>query len=213
TVDAAVGVHAVEVRLGHVRDVGEARAGLVGGDGAERDRGAGRLDPGLAAALRGVHGGGARGAARGGPGRRGRAGAGGAGAGAAVRDAAAAGRGPGSDQGKGSGENGRAMCSSCSSSVHELPLGTVEVVTERQFTFTTVLTASGGLLIANSNASAARASGKWCEKSLLMFSRAPVTRLMASRKSAPVAVLEPRTSISFSGKIPGRIGAVSERSE
>src|SRR6185437_15054128 len=82
-----------------------------------------------------------------------------------------------------------------------------------QFTFTTILTASGGLLIANSNASAARASGKWCEKSLLMFSRAPVTRLMASRKSAAVAVLEPRTSISFSGKIPGRIGAVSERSE
>src|SRR5690348_18478654 len=48
-----------------------------------------------------------------------------------------------------------------------------------QFTFTTILTASGGLLIANSNASAARASGKWCEKSLLMFSRALITRLIA----------------------------------
>src|SRR4029077_11767458 len=33
-----------------------------------------------------------------------------------------------------------------------------------QFTVTTILMASGGLLIANSNASAARASGKWCEK-------------------------------------------------
>src|SRR6185437_15526242 len=135
TVDAAVGVHAVEVGLGHVRDVGEARTRLVGGDGAERDRGAGRLDPGLAAALRGVHGGGARGAARGGPGRGGRAGAGSAGSGAAVRNAAAAGRGPGSDQGKGGGENGRAMCSSCSSYFHKVALGTVEVVIERQFTF------------------------------------------------------------------------------
>src|SRR5204862_7663132 len=127
-VDAAVGVHAVEVGLGHVRYVGERGARLVGGDGAERDRGAGRLDAGLAAALRGVHGRGARAAARGGPGRRGRAGA----PGAAVRDAAATGRGPGSDQGQGGGgEYDRAICSS---SFHDLPLGTVEAVIERQFT-------------------------------------------------------------------------------
>src|SRR5438046_965694 len=33
-----------------------------------------------------------------------------------------------------------------------------------QFTVTTILMASGGLLMANSNASDARASGKWCEK-------------------------------------------------
>src|SRR5262249_44079707 len=51
-VDAAVGVDAVEVGRGHVRDVGERGARLVGRDRAERDRGAGRLDPGLGAALR-----------------------------------------------------------------------------------------------------------------------------------------------------------------
>src|SRR5581483_1844204 len=94
-VDAAVGVHAVEVGLGHVRYVGERGARLVGGDGAERDRGAGRLDPGLAAALRGVHGAGARAAARRGSGWRGAAGGLGARPGAAARDVAAAGRGPG----------------------------------------------------------------------------------------------------------------------
>src|SRR6185437_6658914 len=86
-VDAAVGVHAVEVGLGHVRDVGERGARLVGGDGAEPDRGAGRLDAGLAAATRRVdgRGAGAAGRARG----RGRPG------GAATATAAAAGRGQG----------------------------------------------------------------------------------------------------------------------
>ena len=96
-VDAAVGVHAVEVGLGHVRDVGERGARLVGGDGAERDRGAGRLDAGLAAALDVSTV--AAPALLDEPRGRGRPGA----AGAAATAAAAAGRG----QGEGGGEQDR----------------------------------------------------------------------------------------------------------
>src|SRR6266852_8460120 len=90
-VDAAVGVDAVEVGLGHVRDVGERGARLVGGDGAERDRGAGRRLARLGAALRRVDGaraGGAGGGRRAGR-RAGGAGAGGTGGAAAAATAAA----------------------------------------------------------------------------------------------------------------------------
>src|SRR5215468_12104900 len=79
-----------------------------------------------------------------------------------------------------------------------------------QFTVTTILMASGGLLIANSNASAARASGKWCENRFAIAERLAATRLIASPKSAAVAQLEPMTSISFSGNAPGRTGAALE---
>src|SRR6516225_1860848 len=79
-----------------------------------------------------------------------------------------------------------------------------------QFTVTTIFMASGGRLIANSNASAARASGKWCENTWAMAERLAATRLIASPKSAAVAQLEPMTSISFSGKAPGRTGIVPE---
>ncbi len=79
-----------------------------------------------------------------------------------------------------------------------------------QFTVTTILMASGGLLIANSNASAVRASGKWCEKTLAMAARLAATRRIAAAKSSAVAQLEPMTSISFSGKAPGRSGVVPE---
>src|SRR5215831_19145450 len=79
-----------------------------------------------------------------------------------------------------------------------------------QFTVTTILMASGGLLIANSNASAARASGKWCENRLATAARLARTRRIASPKSAAVAQLEPITSISFSGKAPDLTGAVPE---
>ena len=48
-----------------------------------------------------------------------------------------------------------------------------------QFTVTTILMASGGLLIANSNASAARASGKWCEKTGARAERLAATRRIA----------------------------------
>ena len=48
-----------------------------------------------------------------------------------------------------------------------------------QFTVTTILMASGGLLIANSNASAARASGKWCEKTWARAARLAATRRIA----------------------------------
>src|SRR5215472_13932232 len=61
-----------------------------------------------------------------------------------------------------------------------------------QFTVTTILMASGGLLIANSNASAARASGKWCENRLATAARLARTRRIASPKSAAVAQLEPQ---------------------
>ena len=97
-VDAAVGVDAVEVGLGHVRDVGERGARLVGGDGAERDRGAGRRDPGLGAALRRADGRGARRAGRGAGRGRGRPGGG-----AAAAAATAAGRA----EGEGGGEHDR----------------------------------------------------------------------------------------------------------
>src|ERR1700750_3162367 len=70
--------------------------------------------------------------------------------------------------------------------------------------------ASGGLLIAKANASAARASGKWCEKTGARAGRLAATRRIAWAKSPAVAQLEPRTSISFSGKAPGRSGAVPE---
>src|SRR3954451_1773627 len=63
-----------------------------------------------------------------------------------------------------------------------------------QFTVTTILMASGGLLIANSNASAARASGKWCENTWATAERLAATRLIAAPKSAAVAQLEPMTS-------------------
>src|SRR6185312_10623446 len=109
-VDAAVGVDAVEVGLGHVRDVGERGARLVGRDGAERDRGAGRLDAGLAAATRRVDGRGAGAAGR----ARGRGRPGGA---AAATAAAAAGRG----QGEGGGEQDRSSGGVISS--HLSPLG------------------------------------------------------------------------------------------
>src|SRR6266516_7585136 len=79
-----------------------------------------------------------------------------------------------------------------------------------QFTVTMILMASGGLLIANSNAPAARASGKWCEKILAMAARLAATRRIAAAKSSAVAQLEPITSISFSGKAPDRSGAVPE---
>src|SRR6266487_2444975 len=79
-----------------------------------------------------------------------------------------------------------------------------------QFTVTTILMASGGLLIANSNASAARASGKWCEKTWAMAARLAATRRIAAAKSSAVAQLEPMTSISFSGKAPDRSGTVPE---
>src|SRR6185312_8222593 len=79
-----------------------------------------------------------------------------------------------------------------------------------QFTVTTILMASGGLLIANANASAARASGKWCEKTGARAERWAATRRIAAAKSPAVAQLEPRTSISFSGKAPDRSGAVPE---
>src|SRR2546423_1387895 len=62
-----------------------------------------------------------------------------------------------------------------------------------QFTVTTILMASGGLLIANANASAARASGKWCEKTGASAERLAATRRIASAKSPAVAQLEPRT--------------------
>src|SRR3954452_8516861 len=71
-VDAAVVVDAVEVRLRGVRDVGEVRAGLLGGDAAELDRRARRLLAVAEAALRGGRGRLARGA---GGARRRRAGA------------------------------------------------------------------------------------------------------------------------------------------
>src|SRR5258708_122656 len=76
-----------------------------------------------------------------------------------------------------------------------------------QFTVTTILMASGGLLIANSNASAARASGKWCEKTWAMAARLAATRRIAATKSSAGAQLEPLTAISFSGKAPHRPGA------
>src|SRR6185437_10512841 len=79
-----------------------------------------------------------------------------------------------------------------------------------QFTVTTILMASAGLLIANSKASAARASGKWCEKTGARAERLAATRRIAWAKSPAVAQLEPRTSISFSGKAPDRSGAVPE---
>src|SRR5690349_19819258 len=79
-----------------------------------------------------------------------------------------------------------------------------------QFTVTTILMASGGLLMAKANASAARASGKWCEKTGARAGRLAATRRIASAKSPAVAQLEPRTSISFSGKAPDRSGAVPE---
>src|SRR6476620_1991616 len=79
-----------------------------------------------------------------------------------------------------------------------------------QFTVTTILMASGGLLIANSNASAARASGKWCENTWAMAARLAATRHIAAAKSSAVAQLEPITSISFSGKAPDRSGTVPE---
>src|SRR5690348_7759472 len=79
-----------------------------------------------------------------------------------------------------------------------------------QFTVTTILMASGGLLIANSNASAARASGKWCEKTWAMAARLAATRRIAAAKSSAVAQLEPMTSISFSGKAPDRSGTVPD---
>src|SRR6266700_5377466 len=79
-----------------------------------------------------------------------------------------------------------------------------------QFTVTTILMASGGLLIANSNASAARASGKWCEKTGARAERLAATRRIAAAKSSAVAQLEPMTSISLSGKAPDRSGAVPE---
>src|SRR6185312_2176951 len=79
-----------------------------------------------------------------------------------------------------------------------------------QFTVTTILMASGGLLIANSNASAARASGKWCEKTWAIAARLAATRRIAATKSSAVAQLEPMTSISFSGKAPDRSGAVPD---
>src|SRR6266705_2690835 len=79
-----------------------------------------------------------------------------------------------------------------------------------QFTVTTILMASGGLLIANSNASAARASGKWCENTWAMAARLAATRRIAAAKSSAVAQLEPMTSISFSGKAPDRSGTVPE---
>src|SRR5690348_2504847 len=79
-----------------------------------------------------------------------------------------------------------------------------------QFTVTTILMASGGLLIANSNASAARPSGKWCVKTWAMAARLAATRRIAAAKSSAVAQLEPMTSISFSGKAPDRSGTVPE---
>src|SRR5690242_13572723 len=79
-----------------------------------------------------------------------------------------------------------------------------------QFTVTTILMASGGLLMAKANASAARASGKWCEKTGARAGRLAATRRIASAKSPAVAQLEPRTSISFSGKAPDRSGAVPD---
>src|SRR5690349_3719812 len=79
-----------------------------------------------------------------------------------------------------------------------------------QLTVTTILTASGGLLIANSNASAARVSGKWCENRWARAARLATTRRTAAPKSAAVAQLAPIPSISFSGKAPDRTGAVPE---
>src|SRR5580692_9308389 len=75
---------------------------------------------------------------------------------------------------------------------------------------TTILIASGALLIANSNASAARVSGKWCENNAATAVRLAATSFIASRKSAAVAQLEPMTSISFSGKASGLTGAVPD---
>src|SRR6516225_2408123 len=60
-----------------------------------------------------------------------------------------------------------------------------------QFTVTTILMASGGLLMANSNASAARASGKWCENRCDTAPRQSATRRIAAEKSAAVAQLAP----------------------
>ena len=50
-VDASVVVDAIEERLGHVRDIGEVGTRLLGRDGAELDRLAGRLLTGAGAAL------------------------------------------------------------------------------------------------------------------------------------------------------------------
>ena len=58
--------------------------------------------------------------------------------------------------------------------------------------------------MANSNASAARASGKWCEKIAVIVLRLVFIRSIACWKSSAVAQLVPMTSISFSGKAPGR---------
>ena len=55
----------------------------------------------------------------------------------------------------------------------------LRAVSLSQFTVTTILMASGGLLIANSNASAARASGKWCEKTWARAARLAATRRIA----------------------------------
>ena len=83
-------------------------------------------------------------------------------------------------------------------------------MTLSQFTVTTILIASCGLLIANSKASAARASGKWCENNAATAARLAATSFIASRKSPAVAQLEPMTSISFSGKAPGLTGTVPD---
>ena len=53
--------------------------------------------------------------------------------------------------------------------------------------------ASGGRRIANSNASAVRVSGKWCEKSAVSEARWAETRFIACRKSVLVAQLEPKS--------------------
>src|SRR3954466_11312461 len=73
-VDAAVVVDAVEVGLRRVRDVGEVRAGLLGRDPAELDRGAARLLAVAEAALGRRGGRRARGGARACGARRARAG-------------------------------------------------------------------------------------------------------------------------------------------
>src|SRR5579871_756748 len=83
-------------------------------------------------------------------------------------------------------------------------------VRERNSTVTTTLIASGGLLMANSNASIVRASGKWCVKSPASDAVCAEISRIARRKSSAVAQLEPMTSISFSGKAPGRTAAVPE---
>ena len=60
-----------------------------------------------------------------------------------------------------------------------------------QFTVTTILMASGGLLIANSNASAARASGKWCENTWARAARQAATEHALAMLTEAAAALEP----------------------